>query len=121
VSRFIEIYMRVVVVAVRVLSLVIIAFTVFWTMMGIVDLTVGMKWGYSWKVLPAGPAMALFAYGFYRFAPTFAAIAEDIRRSPQRDGTYRDAIWSSSFKWDPDRTSENAPVNVAQQSPEPHD
>ena len=54
-----EVYHTTVFGFVRVIFLLGIAFFLLWTALGIADVTLGLQWGYSWKMVLAGPALAL--------------------------------------------------------------
>lgn len=55
------------------------AFFLLWTMLGLIDTTFGLNWGYNWYTVLAGPALAIGAYGAYRFVGLIERIAVGIR------------------------------------------
>ena len=52
------------------------AFIVFWTVLGLIDTTAGLNWGYSWYTVLAGPALLV---GLYRFIGLIERIVVGIR------------------------------------------
>src|SRR5678816_3818189 len=64
---------------VRVIFLMVGAFFVFWTILGLIDITAGFNWGYNWYMVLAGPLLALCVYGAYRLLGLIERIAGGVR------------------------------------------